>query len=127
MIIFMDILCGKKINKNERMKFKVSPAEAKAKLLEESEFPFTVVMKHGSMSVEYYAPEKTDMQTPHKQDELYVIIKGDGFFMRNGERVSCKKGDLLFVPAGMEHRFENFSDDFATWVIFYGPDGGENA
>jgi mannose-6-phosphate isomerase-like protein (cupin superfamily) len=108
------------------MKFKVSLAEAKAKLLEESEFPFTVVMKHGSMSIEYYAPEKTDMQTPHKQDELYVIIKGNGFFMRNAERVSCKKGDLLFVPAGMEHRFENFSDDFATWVIFYGPDGGEN-
>lgn len=108
------------------MNFKISPAEAKTKLLEESEFPFKVVMKHGSMSVEYYAPEKTDMQTPHKQDELYVIIKGDGFFMRNGERVSCKKGDLLFVPAGMEHCFENFSDDFATWVIFYGPDGGEN-
>jgi mannose-6-phosphate isomerase-like protein (cupin superfamily) len=108
------------------MKFKVTPAEAKAKLLEENEFPFIAVMKHGSMSVEYYAPVKTDMQTPHKQDELYVIIKGDGFFTRNRERVACKKGDILFVPAGMEHRFENFSEDFATWVIFYGPDGGEN-
>ena len=32
---------------------------------------------------------------------------------------------LLFVKAGHEHRFENFTDDFATWVIFYGPDGGE--
>jgi hypothetical protein len=27
----------------------------------------------------------------------------------------------------MEHHFENFSDDFATWVIFYGPDGGEKS
>ena len=108
------------------MKFKISPAEAKKQLLEENEFPFTVVMKHGSMSIEYFAPEKVDIQTPHKQDEIYVIIKGDGFFVRDGERVACKKGDILFVPAGMEHRFENFSGDFATWVIFYGAVGGEN-
>ncbi|MGZ8524251.1 MAG: cupin domain-containing protein [Chitinophagaceae bacterium] len=108
------------------MKFRISPAEAKKQLLEENDFPFTVVMKHGSMSLEYFAPDKADTQTPHKQDEIYVIIKGDGFFFRDGERVSFKKGDVLFVPAGTEHRFENFSDDFATWVIFYGPDGGED-
>jgi hypothetical protein len=33
---------------------------------------------------------------------------------------------VLFVPAGHEHRFEDFTPDFATWVIFYGPDGGES-
>ena len=108
------------------MKFKVSPAEAKKKLLEENEFPFTVVMKHGTMSIEYFAPVRVDTQTSHKQDEIYVIIKGDGEFFRDGEKVACKKRDILFVPAGMQHRFENFSANFATWVIFYGPDGGEN-
>jgi uncharacterized RmlC-like cupin family protein len=35
-------------------------------------------------------------------------------------------GDFLFVPAGIEHRFVNFTDDFSTWVIFYGPKGGES-
>ena len=108
------------------MKFKVSSAEAKKKLEEENEFPFIAVMKHGSMTMEYFAPVKVDTQAIHKQDEIYVIIKGDGIFFRDGETVQCKKGDILFVPAGMEHRFENFSADFATWVIFYGPDGGEN-
>lgn len=34
-------------------------------------------------------------------------------------------GDFLFVPAGVEHRFEEFTDDLAVWVVFYGPDGGE--
>jgi quercetin dioxygenase-like cupin family protein len=34
-------------------------------------------------------------------------------------------GDVLFVPAGTIHRFEEFTDDFRTWVIFYGPPGGE--
>lgn len=108
------------------MKHKVSSDEALKKLLEEHEYDFIVMMKHGSMTVEYFAPQESDTQTPHKQDELYIIIKGHATFYCDGERMPCKKTDLLFVPAGMEHRFENFSDDFATWVIFYGPDGGEN-
>jgi hypothetical protein len=31
----------------------------------------------------------------------------------------------LFVAADQPHRFEDFSEDFAAWVFFYGPDGGE--
>ena len=71
------------------MKFKVSPTEAKKKLDEDNEFPFIAVMKHGSMCMEYFAPVKVDTQAIHKQDEIYVIIKGDGIFFRDGERVSC--------------------------------------
>jgi hypothetical protein len=36
-------------------------------------------------------------------------------------------GTLLFVAAGRPHRFEDFTADFATWVLFYGPEGGEVA
>ena len=39
----------------------------------------------------------------------------------NEEVVQFKTGDLLLVPQGAVHRFENFTEDFATWVIFYGP------
>jgi mannose-6-phosphate isomerase-like protein (cupin superfamily) len=107
------------------MKYKVAPDEGLKQLLGQSELPFTVVMRHGTMTIEYFAPQQVDTQTPHKQDEIYIIVKGHGRFCIDGERTTCKKGDILFVPAGMEHRFENFSDDFATWVIFYGPEGGE--
>lgn len=86
---------------------------------------FAKVMEHGSMSVEIYRPQKTDLQTPHKQDELYVVMSGSGEFLNDGKRNSFGAGDVLFVLAGIEHRFENFTDDFVTWVIFYGPDGGE--
>lgn len=86
---------------------------------------FAQLMQHGSMTVEYYAPQGADLQTPHQQDELYVIASGTGIFSRDGVRVPFAPGDVLFVPAGMEHRFEQFSTDFATWVIFYGPEGGE--
>jgi len=88
---------------------------------------FVKVMEHGSMSVEIYRPVGKDNQTPHLQDELYVIISGSGDFLSNGERIPFQPGDVLFVAAHVEHRFENFSDDFATWVVFYGPPGGEAA
>ena len=41
----------------------------------------------------------------------------------NGQAV--KAGDVLFVRAGAEHRFYDFTPDFETWVIFWGPKGGE--
>jgi mannose-6-phosphate isomerase-like protein (cupin superfamily) len=109
------------------MKYKVTAEEGLREVLREGEFPFAVMMKHGTMTIEYFAPQQVDTQTPHKQDEIYVIIKGHSTFFRNSERIACKKNDVLFVPARMEHHFENFSDDFATWVIFYGPEGGENS
>lgn len=106
-------------------KFHIILAHAVDKLRKESSSEFTMLMKHGTMSIEYYAPKKIDRQTPHKQDEIYVIASGSGTFFGDGERVKFNTGDVLFVPAGIEHRFENFTDDFATWVIFYGKEGGE--
>ncbi len=100
--------------------------EAMAVLRHQADPRFEILMEHGSMSVEIYAPQKQDYQTPHRQDELYIIQSGAGIFSRDGDRRPCKAGDVLFVPAGMDHRFEDFTDDFVTWVIFWGPDGGES-
>ena len=99
--------------------YHVSIDEA-VKLLNKSEKRFVEVMQDEKMAVEYFAPKKIDEQQPHKQDEIYIIASGNSDFYRNGETINCKKGDVIFVPAKMEHRFINFSDDFATWVIFYG-------
>lgn len=46
-------------------------------------------------------------------------------FFDGAQRYPIKTGSFLFVPAGQEHRFEEFSADFAVWVFFYGPHGGE--
>ncbi len=108
------------------MSFHLTVEEAKAQL-DKATDPFVLLMQHGSMQVEYFSPKKEDTQTPHKQDELYVIATGNSLFYRGDEVINCKQGDVLFVPAGMHHHFQNFSDDFATWVIFYGKDGGETS
>jgi mannose-6-phosphate isomerase-like protein (cupin superfamily) len=90
-----------------------------------SDVRFTVPIRHGTMSVEVYAPLGEDRQSPHSQDELYIVISGSAEFVKNGERIAVKPQDLLFVEAGVEHRFEALSEDFSTWVVFWGPQGGE--
>jgi mannose-6-phosphate isomerase-like protein (cupin superfamily) len=87
--------------------------------------PSAFVFEHGTLQVKMYRPSKQDFQKPHTRDEIYVIAAGSGTFVNGTERHAFGSGDLLFVPAGVEHRFENFSSDFCTWVMFYGPEGGE--
>lgn len=84
-----------------------------------------LLMQHGTMHVHFYAPRGRDDQQPHDQDEVYVIASGEGWFVNGDDRHRFAPGDVLFVPAGRTHRFEDYSDDFATWVVFYGPAGGE--
>ncbi len=88
---------------------------------------FATVLEHGSLVVEMYKPYKVDLQTPHTRDEIYVVISGSGTFINGEVRHPFGIGDVLFVPAGIEHRFIEFTDDFMTWVMFYGPEGGEKA
>lgn len=86
---------------------------------------YATALAHVTMKVLIYAPRGNDPQQPHAQDEVYVVVKGSGTFVRGTEHAPFKEGDVLFVPAGEVHRFENFTDDLIVWVVFYGPNGGE--
>ena len=94
---------------------------------DETTAPFSILFTHGSLVVEVYQPVTTDHQRAHDRDECYIIIKGHGKFEMGDEIVSFVLGDFLFVPAGLPHRFTDFGDTMSTWVMFYGPEGGENA
>ncbi len=93
--------------------------------LERSNNKFVQLFSHGTLEVELYKPEGKDLQQPHDRDEVYMIVNGHGEFYHEGEISTFESGDVYFVPAGEEHRFQNFSSDFMTWVFFYGPVGGE--
>jgi mannose-6-phosphate isomerase-like protein (cupin superfamily) len=86
---------------------------------------FHYPISSGSMRVGLYSPKDKDDQTPHTQDELYIIASGTGWFVRGDQRIPFAPQDVVFVPAGMPHRFEELSADFSTWVVFWGPKGGE--
>jgi mannose-6-phosphate isomerase-like protein (cupin superfamily) len=92
---------------------------------ESADEAYGVLLSRGTLELGYYKPDTVDPQQPHTQDEIYIVQSGSGYFVLGEERAPFAQGEALFVPAGMMHRFEDFSDDFAAWVIFYGPQGGE--
>ena len=80
------------------------------------------LLQHGTLNVKLSLPVFPNQQTPHAQDELYIIIRGRGVLFHEGEREPFETGDLLFIAAGTEHWIED-SEDLAVWVVFYGPHG----
>lgn len=85
----------------------------------------TLVLNRGTFDVKFALPVPSNGQTPHSQDEIYVIFRARGVLFHDGKRESFESGDLLFVAAGAEHRLEDFTDDVALWRVFYGALGGE--
>jgi mannose-6-phosphate isomerase-like protein (cupin superfamily) len=104
---------------------RLTPGNAQSILAAEGGKRFVELFHHGSLVVEYYRPVGVDTQQPHMRDEVYVVIAGTGYFQCGAERHPFEPGEVLFAAAGVEHRFEQFTPDFATWVFFYGPEGGE--
>ena len=107
----------------------VALAAAKAAPLEPGRLS-SLVMKHGTMTLRFYAPQGRDPQTPHDQDEVYIVVSGRGTVVSGPtedrlERKAFGPGDAIFVPAGHVHRFIDFTPDFGTWVVFWGAKGGE--
>src|SRR5688500_7611435 len=83
------------------------------------------IFGHGSLAVEMYQPQGADPQTAHNRDEVYLIARGRAQFFNGTDRFEVHTGSFIFVAARQRHRFEDFSSDFAAWVFFYGPIGGE--
>ena len=98
-------------------------------LLEKLPLPANEKWKDGVWDIEphelngvrlvFFAPRGIDHQTAHNEDEYYFIARGLGELVLEGKRIPANLGDAFFVPAGAEHHFENFSDDFATWAVFF--------
>lgn len=102
-----------------------TPGDARRAVAAGDDGRYGILLEHGTMELGWYAPRDEDPQEPHDRDELYFVASGHGEFLLGDERLAFAAGDSLFVPAGAVHRFENFSRDFAAWVVFYGPRGGE--
>ena len=65
------------------------------------------------------APEP-DHQSPHEDDEVYVVLEGSGVLTVEEQRIQVEKGKAAFVPAGAEHRFTGY-EGLSLLVIFTRP------
>jgi mannose-6-phosphate isomerase-like protein (cupin superfamily) len=67
----------------------------------------------------------TDRQSPHKQDELYYVIRGNARMKAGSEDQPIVSGSLIFVAAGVEHRFYDIAEEL-TVLVFFAPAENEN-
>lgn len=59
-----------------------------------------------------------DGQQPHDKDELYYVLAGSATLFADGDRQSVSEGDVVFIAAHVEHRFEDISEDLSLLVFF---------
>ncbi len=63
-----------------------------------------------------------DRQSPHKEDELYYVVRGIGKVRLGGEERSASTGDVIFVEAEVEHRFFDIEEELVLLVFFAPPE-----
>jgi mannose-6-phosphate isomerase-like protein (cupin superfamily) len=60
----------------------------------------------------------SDDQSPHTEDEIYVVTRGHARLVAGAEVADVTPGSVVYVPAGEEHRFVDIAEDFAVLVLF---------
>lgn len=82
-------------------------------------------LRQPSMSIGLYVlpAGATDGQSPHTEDEAYVVLAGRSRFTAGDETRDVGPGDTIFVPAGVPHRFHDITDELRLIVVFAPPEG----
>ncbi|EST37501.1 hypothetical protein N566_12710 [Streptomycetaceae bacterium MP113-05] len=82
-------------------------------------------LRERRMSVGLYALDRgaTDPQQPHTQDEVYFVVSGRAALTVGEETTSVARGSVVYVPAGVTHRFHHVSEDLRVMVVLSPPEG----
>ena len=67
-------------------------------------------------------PGEEDTQTPHDSDEIYYVLRGDGFLNIGGKDYSISSGKAYFVAKNIEHKFHGNKSELVVLYFFGGPD-----
>lgn len=59
-----------------------------------------------------------DSQTPHREDEIYYVVRGRAKIRLGSKEQAVRQGDIIFVEALLEHRFFEITDELVLLVIF---------
>jgi len=69
----------------------------------------------------YVLPARaSDPQSPHKEDELYYVVRGRARMKIGSEDEAVTQGSVIFVAAGIEHRFYDIAEEL-TVLVFFAP------
>jgi mannose-6-phosphate isomerase-like protein (cupin superfamily) len=108
------------LNGERRIAAKLPPIERLADEARRSADGYLEFLRVPAMSVGVYvlAAGAEDRQNPHREDEIYFVVKGRSRFRRGDEEVAVKSGDTLFVPAREPHRFHSIETELVLLVVF---------
>jgi mannose-6-phosphate isomerase-like protein (cupin superfamily) len=87
--------------------------------------PYLEILRRDSLSAGLYVLPAggTDLQQPHAEDEVYVVAAGGALFTADERTREVRAGDVLFVAAGVAHRFHDISEELRLIVVFAPPEG----
>lgn len=87
--------------------------------------PYLEFLRESSMSVGLYRipAGEPDRQTPHAEDEVYLVTAGRASLEVGEETYPVEHGDVVFVEKGVEHRFVDVEEDLESLVLFAPPEG----
>ncbi|MEE1929984.1 cupin domain-containing protein [Streptomyces sp. TRM 70351] len=82
-------------------------------------------LRERHMSVGLYALDRggQDPQQPHRQDEVYFVVSGRAALTVGEETTQVARGSVVYVPAGVPHKFHHISEDLRVMVVFAPPEG----
>ena len=86
--------------------------------------PYYEFIRSGSLSVGLYVLEAGDVdgQSPHREDEVYVVLAGRSRFTAGEESRDVSRGDVIFVAAGVPHHFHDVTERLELIVVFAPPE-----
>jgi mannose-6-phosphate isomerase-like protein (cupin superfamily) len=88
--------------------------------------PWTEVVRSGALSAGVYrvAAGAADGQSPHDEDEVYVVTAGRAELDIDGTRTAVRPGSVAYVPSRVPHRFVDVTEDLEVAVVFAPPESG---
>ncbi len=101
------------------------------KAREETQRAYLEFLRVPSLSMGLYALPAggVDPQKPHTEDEVYYVVSGRGSIKVGEEDYPVEDGSVVYIGAGVEHRFYDIGEDLAILVFFapaeYTLDGGK--
>jgi mannose-6-phosphate isomerase-like protein (cupin superfamily) len=73
-----------------------------------------------SLTIARWPAGSVDDQLPHTEDEVYHVVAGRARLVIGNADATVEPGSIAFVPAGVEHRFAEITEDLEV-VVFWSP------
>jgi mannose-6-phosphate isomerase-like protein (cupin superfamily) len=82
--------------------------------------PYLEFLRVSAMSAGLYVLPAggRDPQRPHHEDEMYDVVRGQARMRLGSEDQAVSEGSVIFVPAGVEHRFHDVTEELLVLVCF---------